>query len=552
MLFRLVRPVKRAGSRNRQFVQRIPVDVREKAIGRTTVVSLSDDETVSVTVSANAQTIRFSLRASEPAEVKRRQARAASALEAFWQGLRQSAPIELTHKQATALSGRMYFAWADMQRGEMIAVNHAPTPENPRAFRVVEPTQADWEMAAQAGLQMLKDTEDASPARERFLGELNRLIDRLLLEEGIGEVTLGSRDMLLKEFQRALCDAFENNRRNAEGDYTPDPKSQRFPEWVPPGRQSRDTGNTVSLLQIVEDWWNEAQKSGRKPSTYESYRNTAKNLKAFLKHDDASRITPQDIVRFKDHRLEKASPKTVKDSDLAGLKTIFGWAVANFRIKSNPAQGVTLKLGKKPRLRSKGFTDVEAKAILKAAWTYTPSPLETARTAAAKRWVPWIMAYTGARVGEIAQLRKQDVRREGDLWIIHITPDAGTVKTNEARDVVLHPHLIELGFPAFASAAPQGHLFLRPGSSGDIRGPLRGLKNRLTEFVRDFVQDRNVMPNHGWRHRFKTIGREVGIDKVILDVIEGHIPTVVADGYGDVTLKAQANAMAKFPRMAAT
>jgi DNA-binding XRE family transcriptional regulator len=29
---------------------------------------------------------------------------------------------------------------------------------------------------------------------------------------------------------------------------------------------------------------------------------------------------------------------------------------------------------------------------------------------AAKRWCQWIMAYTGARVSEVAQLRKEDVR----------------------------------------------------------------------------------------------------------------------------------------------
>jgi hypothetical protein len=33
MLFRLVRPVKRKGSRYRQFVRRIPADVKQRAVG---------------------------------------------------------------------------------------------------------------------------------------------------------------------------------------------------------------------------------------------------------------------------------------------------------------------------------------------------------------------------------------------------------------------------------------------------------------------------------------------------------------------------------------
>ena len=47
-----------------------------------------------------------------------------------------------------------------------------------------------------------------------------------------------------------------------------------------------------------------------------------------------------------------------------------------------------------------------------------------------------------------------------------------------------------------------------------------------------------------WRHRFKT----VGIEHRILDAIQGHRPRNVAEGYGEVTIKTQAGAIAKLPR----
>ena len=117
-----------------------------------------------------------------------------------------------------------------------------------------------------------------------------------------------------------------------------------------------------------------------------------------------------DVLRFKDHRLatinqrtgKNISAKTVKDSDLAGLRTIFGWAVGNLRMPANPALGVTLKRSKPAKLRSKGFTDDEARSILFAASSLTRSG-EQPWTFAAKRWVPWPCAYTGAWVGELAQ-----------------------------------------------------------------------------------------------------------------------------------------------------
>jgi integrase len=197
---------------------------------------------------------------------------------------------------------------------------------------------------------------------------------------------------------------------------------------------------SVTLTGIIEGWWTEAKATGRKPSTYESYRNTVAGLVVFLGHDDAKRVTPEDIVRFKDYRLASTNPrtgkpvsaKTVKDSDLAALKTLFGWAVSNRKLTTNPATGITIKLGKPQKLRGKGLTEEEAKAILQAALNLERGG-ERGGTFAAKRWVPFLAAYTGARLGELAQLRKQDVRQEDGHWIIELTPSAGTIKTNEAR-----------------------------------------------------------------------------------------------------------------------
>ena len=104
-------------------------------------------------------------------------------------------------------------------------------------------------------------------------------------------------------------------------------------------------------------------------------------------------------------RLRTGRPitaKTVKDNDLSALKTVFGWAVTNRKLKANPAAGITIKLGKPAKLRSKGFTDEEARALLKAASNYVPrGGQERPETTAAKRWVPWLCAFTGARVGEM-------------------------------------------------------------------------------------------------------------------------------------------------------
>lgn len=469
-----------------------------------------------------------SLRTKDPAIAKQRHAEVAAEVERAWRAYRAK-PEPLTQREITSLAGLIYNEWVG---GKLSDEPGSPTT---------------W-------TQVLRLNQQAREAGklEQWVGPV---VDDLLVRQGI-RTDAHSRSRLINAVDKAFTQAAEQLKRNAEGDYRPDPEASRFPEWK--GKASSPGAASTqeqSLTALVEGWWQEAKATGITISTHESYRNTMAKLVAFLGHDDARRVTSKDIIRFKDKRLAEInprtgkpiSPKTVKDSDLAGLKAVFGWAVRNMKVASNPAEGVTIKVGKRTRLRPKGFTDAEARSILSASLSHQRGQ-ERPKTAAAKRWVPWLCAYTGARVGEIVQLRRQDVRHENGQWIITITPDAGTVKDKQAREVPLHEHLVELGFASFVTDASEGYLFVTPSADGDVLGPMQGVKNRLTEFVREVVTDKNVAPNHGWRHRFKTVGIEVGASERVLDAICGHAPRTVGAGYGDVTIRAKADAIAKFPR----
>ena len=97
-----------------------------------------------------------------------------------------------------------------------------------------------------------------------------------------------------------------------------------------------------------------------------------------------------------------------------------------------------------------------------------------------------------------------------------------------------------------------GHLFLKVGAGEDFRGRWQALKNRLQEFARTVVSDPAVQPNHGWRHAFKTIGLEAGIEGRVLDAIQGHAPRTEGETYGSVSLLARVRAMDRFPRFDAS
>ena len=547
MLYRLVSSVQRKGSSKRQFQQRIPADVRTKAVGRTLQI-LVGDETVALAITPSMASIRLSLRTGEAGEAKVRQAQVAGQLETMWQALRgEEEPVQLSGRQVTALAADMYRGWGDekKQRTTVVELGHDGVWRR-------HPPEVDEEPEAWAATVERIDSllNGEEPVRERAFWPI---IEPRLLTKRIARVTPKTKSALLRAFALAFRDAVEARVRNAGGDFSPDPKAQRFPEWedMTPTSAARPS---ASLKGLVDGWWKEMQKAGRTISTYESYKRTVCSLADFLGHDDAAAVTPADVLAYKEHRVAQGrSMKTVSGSDVAGLRSVFQWAVDNRKLPANPAAGIKVPKSKPVQTRSKSLTAEEAKAILSHALAHEQGR-EHAKTFAAKCWVPWLCAYTGARVGELVQLRKQDVRREaiagqeGDSWVITITPEAGTVKDKEAREVVLHDHLTELGFATFIERSRDGHLFMSPNEKGDLRGPRRTVKNRLTDFARQVVSDPRVAPNHGWRHLFKTKGREAGIEDSVLDAICGHAPTSVGGSYGEVSLKAKRDAMAKFPR----
>ena len=500
-----------------------------------------------------------SLDTKDPAVARVRHARVAAEVEARWANFRNGRRT-LTEREAHKLATVVHDVWISWHSDEpSLQVRWHPTLYAELWTRLV-PARSDRPEGADLPINDVLLTGMRQLCREQadnILSHHGFVVDadsHHKLALAVGAAFQRSSLTLKQAAQGEIAiDDFQSGRGSVsvdDGAHLQSPQS--LPLAHPPPKVKN--GRALKLTELCEAWWEEAHAAGRKPSTHESYRNTIKSLVAFLKHDDATRVSPTDIVAYKDHRLTSPSSrtgkvpsaKTVKDSDLAALRTLFSWAVSNHKLPANPAAGLTIKLGKKARLRTKGFTDDEATALLAAALRYS-NDQERPCTAAAKHWVPWLCAFTGARVGEMAQLRRQDVQQRSEGWIVHITPDAGTQKTNEARSVPIHPQLIELGFPVFVQGCPDGHLFLTPAPNGDVLGPLQAVKNRLAEFGRSIVSDINVAPNHGWRHRFKTVGMEAGISSRVLDAIQGQAARTVADTYGDVTLRTMAVAISKFP-----
>jgi integrase len=144
--------------------------------------------------------------------------------------------------------------------------------------------------------------------------------------------------------------------------------------------------------------------------------------------------------------------------------------------------------------------------------------------------------YPGARRGEVAQLRKEDIQLS-PIPHFKFTPDAGTMKDREYRDVPIHSRLIELGLLSFVESASDGPLFCDPAcrrspNATTPQSELVGSKV-VAWLKKDILTDPKLKnPLHALRHRFLTCARRAGIEEQYVDAIDGHSSGKQGRSYG--------------------
>lgn len=536
MAFRMARPVARRGTANAAFRQRIPADIKRILAGlprRYRPTGWGKDEIV------------ISLRTADPKAIPAAHAKIMGEVERHYAGLRAGFR-PLSNKEAVALAGEAY---REFQQFE-------DDPGDPDKWwgRLLE------NMKAQAGWFSLMIGEEARQ-RDSMEQQLGPLADLYLARRAI-LTDPDSRWKFIRALAEALNDAYLKLAKNAEGDYRPDPNADRFPEWKPPVQPTAPaTGSPKSeptVAQLFEAWRSHALRLNAKPNTLDRYAPCLRSLDAWAAGRPAGSLSEDDIWQWAEARTSKVSPKTVNRVDLAAVKSVFTWAASRSGgrvLPHNPAKGVRLDEPNEAVTRSALFTAEEWKAILLAA-RRAPDDTDNPTLGYAKRWVAWIAAYTGARVSEITQLRGQDVRREGETWVIDFNPEAGGIKTNEARIVPVHEHLLELGFVAFATSRDKGPLFYdrtRRQHADAKRSQAENRSGEIAEWVREVARlDPRIAPNHTWRRMFKSIAIEAGISTRLSDWLTGHArqrrKRGAAADYEVPTLAALTKAVRQFPR----
>ncbi|CAO4182709.1 DUF6538 domain-containing protein [Methylorubrum populi] len=518
MALMTARPWKHPKTGTYYLRQRTPLDLLHSVKGQSVALPVGD---AFITVKVG-DAIQASLLTKDIAEARSRHSVADGALKRFWEAQRKG-PARLNQRQITALGGLAYREWVHAMADE-------PGPSG--AYAEVLRLHAEARESGKLG---------------QWVGPS---VDAMLLKEGL-VVDEESRQRLIEAVDQGLVQATKLLQRHAEGDYRPDPEAARFPEWQRPAEKTAEAACETITVAALFDRWAAYSADKKAPNTIKRYRGSFRSLIAFAKERDSRSLTQEDIYAWANHRrdVEGVHPSAINRNDLVAVSSVFAWAVGlhgGKLLPSNPVTGVSLEEPKRVAKRERTFRDGEVAAILSAASAVEPDA-RNPTFAAARRWCPWLAAYSGARIAELAHLEKRDIRTEAGVVVM----DLRVTKTGEPRTVPLHAHLIELGFLAFVEASAPGPLFFDPKRHGkaSATSPAEMRGHKVAKWVREAVKlDADVDPNHGWRHTWKTRALGAGIEERLRDAVTGHRVASVGRKYEAPSLTMLAAAMSRFPR----
>jgi integrase len=269
-----------------------------------------------------------------------------------------------------------------------------------------------------------------------------------------------------------------------------------------------------------------------------------------------SDLTPKDVRTYVDTlpklptRVDSTDRRLLEDivkspGPRLSAKTIFAHAQAtNMFLAWCEAQQYPLKFNfhsilkpllKKPRIKTKkkAFSQQQL-TILFEAEAYTAGTFKRA----SDYWVPLLGLFTGAREAELCQLEVTDVRQDPatDLWLLDINSDADKkLKTDaSAREVPLHPTLIDLGFLNFAeSVRTIKGTRLFADEERNKRGEFSAFSkrfNRYKEALGIKSDQQHKLDFHSFRHTLQNLLFDAGEEEYVVNALCGHSPAQQSEG----------------------
>ena len=246
--------------------------------------------------------------------------------------------------------------------------------------------------------------------------------------------------------------------------------------------------------------------------------------------------------------LPRLAPKTINDGYLANLKGVFGWAVSEQWMGSNPMARLSVADTTLDEDRRDPLGGDLAAVFGGAPW----QPRDASGNPALY-WAPLLGLYHGLRLGEAVGLRTDDIGEDGGFPVL--TVRSGKT-ANARRTLPVHPELARLGFLEVAQARREaGAVQLFEGERADSRGYWG---RRVSEAFNAILVARGVKTDkisfHSLRHDNQDAQREADLHGTALGAYlagrsqAGKVEAAYGSGYS-TEAKAAAIAKVRYPTL---
>ena len=447
------------------------------------------------------------------------------------------------------------------------------------AFRILEIVRGRFEEErAVRGQRLLMIRQHAARGETRSVADV---MSAFLARKGLEVTNSGDRKKLAQGFQRAEMEAHARFLERDAGDFAGEPRDK----LVRPPKLAKEVLTPVgeTIMGLFDRYERERPASAR-PDTWNQNRKIVALFADFAgPKAPVSVINRKAIVQWKSKLFEwpvKAAEtkafrglgfqavidanRTVKKPAISGT-TINKYlsAVGSFcrYLKSNgyiedDATGLHLELDRSKR-KVVPFNSTQLEVMFSSPLFNGCGGDKSEHEAGAIRvrdwryWLPLIALYSGARLGEIAQLLVRDVKKIGGHWSLHICADGGefkSVKTAGSERVVpIHPKLIKLGILDYRDVAGRGdHGGLFPEMKPDARGFMSGVPSKFFQgyFRAIGIKDDHSVNFHSFRHGIADAFRRAGFLDEEFGMLLGHVKATTTQRYGIVSQGAMASRVA--------
>ena len=256
--------------------------------------------------------------------------------------------------------------------------------------------------------------------------------------------------------------------------------------------------------------------------------------KYFVKEDLS--LSPQEIVeKYDKSSVLKMSATTVRNKYLGLIKVLFNYAVANGFRSDNPVTTVKVLMPKRQEPARLPYSVSQVNQIL-CSHLFTT---EQDRKHREYRLIILLALFTGARMEELCRIKRTDYGEENGIRYIFIQPDeehGHTLKTiSSRRRVPLHSRLLHhYGFLDYISEMKNEEFLFPVINSGHaVKGKIsHAFSKWYGRYLSSIGLSDKRLTFHSYRHTFKAFGRASGIEKSVLDAIQGHQGHEVSLDYG--------------------